>query len=154
MKKSILQRWVPILAAALTCMVSVHAQTYPTQQVQIIVPYPAGGSADLVGRELAQHLGNAWGRAVIVENKAGAGGAIGVDLVAKAKPDGHQLVLGVTGALTIAPSMRKLPYDPLRDLAPISLVGASPSVLAVHPSVPAICTEVPTPAELKVSFPG
>lgn len=116
---------------------SAQAQTYPTQSVQIIVPYPAGGTADMLGRELADRLSKAWNRPVVVENKAGAGGALGVDLVAKARPDGHQLVLGVTGALTIAPHMRKLPYDPLRDLAPISLVGASPSMLAVHPSVPA-----------------
>lgn len=125
------------LMVGLTCLATVQAQTFPTQPVQIVVPYPAGGSADILGRELAERLSKAWGRSVIVDNKVGAGGAIGVEAVAKARPDGHQLVLGVTGALTIAPAMRKLPYDPLRDLAPISLVGASPSMLAVHPSVPA-----------------
>lgn len=112
------------------------AQTWPERAVRIVVPYPAGGTADVLGRELAESLSKAWGQPVLVENRAGAGGALGVDLVAKAPPDGYQLVLGVTGAMTIAPSMRKLPYDPLRDLAPVSLVGASPSLLAVHPSVP------------------
>lgn len=130
-------RTFPALLLAAAAPLGVQAQTYPSQTVQIIVPYPAGGTADILGRELAERLSKTWGRPVVVENKAGAGGALGVDLVAKARPDGHQLVLGVTGALTIAPHMRKLPYDPLRDLAPISLVGASPSMLAVHPSVPA-----------------
>lgn len=129
-------RALPVLLCALFAPICVQADTFPAQQVQIIVPYPAGGTADILGRELAERLSKKWSRPVIVDNRAGAGGAIGVDTVAKAKPDGHQLVLGVTGALTIAPNMRKLPYDPLRDLAPISLVGASPSMLAVHPAVP------------------
>lgn len=138
MKASLFFRtMLPALLVNLCISLGVQAQTYPSQTVQIIVPYPAGGAADILGRELAERLTKTWGRPVIVDNRAGAGGALGVDLVAKAKPDGHQLVLGVTGALTIAPHMRKLPYDPLRDLAPISLVGASPSMLAVHPSVPA-----------------
>lgn len=132
-----LGRTLPVLLLAATAMLSAQAQTWPSQTVQIVVPYPAGGTADILGRELAERLTKTWGRPVVVDNKAGAGGALGVDLVAKARPDGHQLVLGVTGALTIAPHLRKLPYDPLRDLAPISLVGASPSMLAVHPSVPA-----------------
>lgn len=137
MKASIFRIMLPALLLNLCISLGVQAQTYPNQTVQIIVPYPAGGAADILGRELAERLSKTWGRPVIVDNRAGAGGALGVDLVAKAKPDGHHLVLGVTGALTIAPNMRKLPYDPVRDLAPISLVGASPSMLAVHPSVPA-----------------
>jgi tripartite-type tricarboxylate transporter receptor subunit TctC len=137
MKAFLLRRALPALLIALATPLALQAQTFPAQQVQIVVPYPAGGTADVLGRELAERLSRAWGRPVIVDNKAGAGGAIGVDLVAKARPDGHQLVLGVTGALTIAPHLRKLPYDPLRDLAPVSLVGASPSMLAVHPSVAA-----------------
>jgi tripartite-type tricarboxylate transporter receptor subunit TctC len=85
---------------------------------------------------VAEKLSAAWGSPVVVDNRAGAGGAIGVEAIANAKPDGYNLVLGVTGALTIAPHLRKLPYDPIEDLAPISLVGASPSMLAVHPSLP------------------
>jgi tripartite-type tricarboxylate transporter receptor subunit TctC len=128
------------LIASSLSMASVTAlaqAAFPERQVRIVVPYPPGGAADILGRVLAERLASAWGQPVIVDNKVGAGGTIGVDAVAKSPPDGHTLVLGVTGALTIAPSLRRLPYDPLRDLAPISLVGEAPSLLAVHPSVPA-----------------
>lgn len=118
---------VPALAAS---------AAYPDRPVKLTVPYPAGGTADLLGRILAQRLSQAWGQPVIVENKSGAGGAIGVETVAKSRPDGYNLVLGVTGALTIAPHLRKLPYDPVKDLAPISLVGSAPNLLAVSPSLP------------------
>jgi len=111
--------------------------TYPERPVRIVVPYPPGGGADVLGRLLADELSRSWGQPVVVDNRIGAGGAIGVDFVAKSPPDGYTLVLGVTGALTIAPSLRPLPYDPVSDLAAISLIGATPSMLAVHPSVQA-----------------
>ncbi len=110
---------------------------FPEQPVRIVVPYPPGGTADVLGRLLADQLGQQWGQRVVVDNKVGAGGAIGVQAVASAPPTGHDIVLGVTGALTIAPHLRTLPYDPVKDLAPISLVAAAPSMLAVHPSIPA-----------------
>ena len=113
-------------------------QAYPNKPVRIIVPYPPGGTADIVGRTIAEKLGVIWGQSVIVENRAGAGGTIGVDAAAKAAPDGYTMVLGVTGPLTIAPSINsQLAYDPLRDLVPVTLVAAVPSLIAVHPSVPA-----------------
>jgi len=113
-------------------------QAYPNKPVRIIVPYPPGGTADIVGRTIAEKLGVIWGQSVIVENRAGAGGTIGVDSAAKAAPDGYTMVLGVTGPLTIAPGINaQLAYDPLRDLVPITLVAAVPSLIAVHPSVPA-----------------
>jgi len=113
-------------------------QSYPNKPVRIIVPYPPGGTADIVGRTIAEKLGVIWGQSVIVENRAGAGGTIGVDSAAKAAPDGYTMVLGVTGPLTIAPGINaQLAYDPLRDLVPITLVAAVPSLIAVHPSVPA-----------------
>jgi tripartite-type tricarboxylate transporter receptor subunit TctC len=113
-------------------------QAYPNKPVRIIVPYPPGGTADIVGRTIAEMLGVIWGQPVIVENRAGAGGTIGVDAVAKAAPDGYTMVLGVTGPLTIAPGINaQLAYDPLRDLVPITLVAAVPSLIAIHPSVPA-----------------
>ena len=113
-------------------------QPYPNKPVRIIVPYPPGGTADIVGRTIAEKLGVIWGQSVIVENRAGGGGTIGVDAVAKAAPDGYTMVLGVTGPLTIAPSINaQLAYDPLRDLVPITLVAAVPSLIAIHPSVPA-----------------
>ena len=113
-------------------------QAYPNKPVRIIVPYPPGGTADIVGRTIAEKLGVIWGQSVIVENRAGAGGTIGVDSAVKAASDGYTLVLGVTGPLTIAPGINaQLAYDPLRDLVPITLVAAVPSLIAVHPSVPA-----------------
>ncbi len=133
----LLAAYALILAAPL----AVAQPAFPERQVRIVVPYPPGGTADILGRTLAEHLSRSWGQPVIVDNRAGAGGTIGVDTVAKSPPDGYNLVLGVTGALTIAPSLRRLPYDPLRDLAPISLVGMAPSMLAVHPSVPANTVE-------------
>lgn len=129
------------LALALAALVPVTASAagagFPEKLVRIVVPYPPGGTADVLGRLLADQLGQQWDQRVVVDNKAGAGGAIGVQAVVSAPPTGHDIVLGVTGALTIAPHLRALPYDPVKDLAPISLVAAAPSMLAVHPSVPA-----------------
>ncbi len=128
------------LAAMLAALAPFAAaqSAYPTKTVRIVVPFPPGGTADIIGRMLANKLGQQWNQLVIVENRAGSGGTIGVDSVAKSAPDGYTLILGVTGALTIAPSLQpKLPYDPLRDLTPVSLVAVVPSLIAVHPSVPA-----------------
>jgi tripartite-type tricarboxylate transporter receptor subunit TctC len=127
-----------LIAMALLAPVVMAQQAYPNKPVRIIVPYPPGGTADIIGRTIAEKLGVIWGQSVIVENRAGAGGTIGVDAVAKAAPDGYTMVLGVTGPLTIAPSINaQLAYDPLRDLVPITLVAAVPSLIAIHPSVPA-----------------
>jgi tripartite-type tricarboxylate transporter receptor subunit TctC len=128
-----------ILIALASLAPNVMAQrAYPNKPVRIIIPYPPGGTADIVGRTIAEKLGGIWGQSVVVENRAGAGGTIGVDAVAKASPDGYTMVLGVTGPLTIAPSINpQLPYDPLRDLVPITLVAAVPSLIAIHPSVAA-----------------
>jgi tripartite-type tricarboxylate transporter receptor subunit TctC len=134
----LLTRSLLALAMLLALLPATQAlQTFPSHTVRLVVPYPPGGSADTLARIMADGLSKVWGQSVVVDNKAGAGGAIGGDAVAKSPPDGYNLVLGVTGALTIAPNLRKLPYDPVRDLAPVSLVGSSPSMLAVHPSVPA-----------------
>jgi tripartite-type tricarboxylate transporter receptor subunit TctC len=143
-----------VATAAFAAPLPAHSQQdeFPSAPVRIVVPYPPGGAADILGRVLAEKLSAAWGASVVVDNRAGAGGAIGVETVANSKPDGHNLVLGVTGALTIAPHLRKLPYDPIKDLAPISLVGASPSMLAIHPSVPA--DSVPTFIEYAKKNPG
>jgi len=112
-------------------------QTYPVKPLRLIVAYPAGGPSDLVGRTIAQRVGELLGTAVVVENRAGAGGNVGFEYVAKAAPDGYTLLLAA-GAMTIAPSIYpKLGYDVVRDLAPISLVAESTFVLMVHPAVPA-----------------
>ena len=127
-----------LLAAALAIFVTAaHAQSYPAKPVRMIVPYAAGGPLDDAARIVGQRLTEIWGQAVVVDNRGGAGGSIGADVVAKSTPDGYTLLLGNAGPMTINPSLQKaLPYDPQRDLAPITLVSASPMVLVVHPSLP------------------
>ena len=113
------------------------AQTYPTRPVRVIVPFAAGGGTDLVGRTIAQKLTETMSQPFIVENRGGAGGVIGADMVAKAPPDGYTLVLGSPGSLTINPNLNaKMPYDTLRDFAPVSLATISPFILTVRPSLP------------------
>ncbi len=112
-------------------------QTYPSKPIRFIVPFAPGGSTDLVARFLAPRLTEALGQPVVVDNRGGAGGVIGADLAAKAPADGYTIVLGSPGPLTINPNLQsKLPYDTLRDFAPISLATISPFTLVIHPSVP------------------
>lgn len=114
------------------------AQNYPARTVTIIVPFPAGGSTDILGRTIARKLGESWGQQVIVDNRPGAGGNIGMALAAKAAPDGYTLVMGSDGSIAINPSLyRKLPFDPLRDYVPVTQLVTIPLILAVHPSIPA-----------------
>jgi tripartite-type tricarboxylate transporter receptor subunit TctC len=112
------------------------AQTYPSKPLRIIVPFPPGAATDITGRFIAQKLGEALGQQAIVDNRPGANGTIGLELAAKAPPDGHTLVIGQTGNLAISPGLTRVGYDPVRDFAPISLAIASPHVLAAHPSLP------------------
>jgi len=113
-----------------------QAQTYPTKTIKIVVPYPAGGPTDLVGRTLAEALTKALKKTVIVENKVGAGGTIGSDSVVKSAPDGYTLLLGLMGPMSIAPKIApNLPYDPQKDLAPIRLVALMPEVLVARPTL-------------------
>ncbi|MBI3044908.1 MAG: cyclase family protein [Betaproteobacteria bacterium] len=114
------------------------AQNYPAKPVRMIVAFPAGGGSDIVGRALAQQLTELLGQPVVVDNRGGAGGAIGTELAARAAPDGYTLVVGSSGAFAINPHLNpKLPYDPVRDFAPVGLVTRLTFVLDVHPSVPA-----------------
>ena len=138
----------------------VLAQNYPTRTIRLVVPSSPGGSSDILARILAQKLGDALGQQVVVDNRAGASGVIGVDLVAKAAPDGYTLVLTQT-SIAINPSMfKKLPYDAMRDLAPISRIVEGPNLLAVHPSVPArnvkelIALAKTKPGSLTIASPG
>ena len=113
------------------------AQSYPAKSVRLIVPFTPGGSTDILARTLAQQLSIAWSQQVVVENRAGAGGTIGADAVAKATPDGYTLLMGHIGTLAVNPSLYpKLPYNPIKDFAPVSLVAIVPNVVVVHPSVP------------------
>ena len=115
----------------------VTAQAYPSKPLRIVVPFPPGGATDITGRFVAQKLGETLGQQAIVDNRGGANGTIGLELAAKAPPDGHTLVVGQTGNLAISPGLTKVGYDPVRDFAPISLLIASPHALALHPSLPA-----------------
>ena len=115
-----------------------HAQQYPAKPVRLVVTSPPGGSQDFLARLLAQSLSPALGQQVLVENRTGASGVIGIDFVAKAAPDGYTLLLGAAGPIAIVPALReKLPFDPLRDFAPITMVASGPFAIVVHPSVPA-----------------
>jgi len=125
--------------AAFTAFIvaSVHAQNYPVKTVRIIVPFPAGGSTDIIGRVVAEQLTAAFGQQVIVDNRPGANGVIGTDLVAKAAPDGYTLLMGGIGSLSINPAIySKIPYDPVRDFTAIIQIAQVPNVLVVHPSLP------------------
>ena len=112
------------------------AQGYPVKPVRLIVPYPAGGVNDIIARVLAQKLGEGWAQQVVIDNRPGAGGNLGTDFVAKAAPDGYTLLSGGVGSLTMNPGLGKVPYDTLRDFAPIALVATAPNVLTVHPLLP------------------
>ena len=131
-------RLIFALAAALAMAANATAQTYPNRPVTLVVGFAPGGGTDTVARVMQRKLGESLGQAIIVENRAGAGGTIAANLVAKAAPDGHTILLATIAALAVAPHLNsKLPYDPLRDFAPISLATVSGNVLVVHPSVQA-----------------
>src|SRR5918992_2608406 len=114
------------------------AQAYPGKPIRIVVPYAAGGTSDILARQIGPKLTDAWGQPVIVENKPGANGNVGADFVAKSAPDGYTLLLTDLGGLVISASVYpKLPFNPSKDFSPVVMVSYSPHVLAVHPSVKA-----------------
>ncbi|VTU28660.1 Argininosuccinate lyase [Variovorax sp. PBS-H4] len=120
------------------------AQAFPSKPVTLVVPFPPGGGTDTGARIMAEQLGKRWGQPVLVDNKGGAAGQIGADVVAKARPDGYTMLFGNVGTQSINPSLyRKLPYDPDKAFSPVSLVAELPLALMVNPAVPAR-----TPAEL------
>ena len=126
------------LAAVSLVFAAFHAiaQSYPSKAVKIIVPFPPAGATDVVTRFLAQKLGERWNQSVVVDNRPGAGGSIGSDLVAKAAPDGYTLLMATSSTHSIGPSLSKLPYDPIKDFAPIIHVADVPNVLVVSPALP------------------
>jgi len=124
--------------AALAISAAAHAQVYPAKPIRMIVAYPPGGGTDIVGRMLAQKLGESLGQSVVVENRGGASGNIGTELAARAAPDGYTILMGNVAPNAINVSLFKdLPFDPVADFAPVSLVASTPNILVVHPSMPA-----------------
>ncbi len=134
-----LSRLAVLLSCASLLSPLSHAQTdFPQRMVHLVVPFPAGGATDVMARLLAQKLTTAWGQPVVVENKAGATGAIGSVFVAKAVPDGYTILMGTASTHSVSPAVNpNLPYNNLKDFVPISLVATFPNMLVVHPSVPA-----------------
>ena len=134
------ERKVAIFAGVLTCAsltAPTVAQTYPTRAIRVIVPFAPGGASDLLPRMVGQKLSEAWGQQIIIDNRPGAAGNIGMDLGAKAPADGYTLLSAPNGNLVVNPHMySKLPYDVFRDLAPVTLLAAVQNVLVVHPSLP------------------
>jgi tripartite-type tricarboxylate transporter receptor subunit TctC len=138
-----------------------RADDYPTRPIALIVPFPPGGSTTVMARNVADKLSVTLGQQIVVENRGGAGGTIGTRSVARATPDGYTILLSYTAKMAIAPAMNvNAGYDPLKDFAPIGMIGAAPSVLVVHPSLPvhsvaeliAYAKKLPTP--LQYGSPG
>src|SRR5436190_18369886 len=126
---------VATFAAAFT---PAQAQNYPTRPITLVIPFAPGGSTTIVGRGVAEKMGELLGEKIIVDNRPGAGGTVGTRAVAKSEPDGYTLVLGYTGTLAIGPSLYKnVGYDPRKDFAPIGMIGNAPNSLLVNPSFPA-----------------
>src|SRR6187397_2258348 len=127
-----------IIALAATTATPVFAQSYPYKPIRLVVPFPPGGAVDAIGRIIGQKLGATWGQNVVIDNRGGADGAIGSELVARSVPDGYTLLVGSTSTISINPALNtKLAYSPQRDLVPVSLVGFVPHILLVNASVPA-----------------
>lgn len=112
------------------------AQEYPVKPIRLVVPFAPGGATDITGRAISLKMTESFKQTVIVENRTGAGGVIGAETVAKAAPDGYTVLIATPAEIAILPHMQKIPYDPLRDFAPVSLATASPLILVVHPSLP------------------
>ncbi len=127
-----------IFAFTLLWSAAVHAQDYPTRPIKLIVPFPAGGPADIFSRSVSQKMGDLLGQPIIIDNRSGVGGVTGIDAVAKAEPDGYTIGIGSAGPLAISASLLKsVPYDSTKDLAPIGLVVRVPEIAVVASSVPA-----------------
>ncbi|MGZ5756383.1 MAG: Bug family tripartite tricarboxylate transporter substrate binding protein, partial [Burkholderiales bacterium] len=112
------------------------AQGYPAKSIRVVVAFAPGGATDITARTVGAKMSEAFKQTVIVDNRSGGGGVIGADIVAKAPPDGYTVLIATPAETAILPHMQKMPYEPLRDFAPVSLATASPLILVVHPSLP------------------
>ena len=113
------------------------ARTFPSRPVRFLIPVPPGGGADLLARTVSQKLSETWGQMAVVDNRGGASGTIAVELAAKAPPDGHTIVMSLIASFTVAPVLSKVPYDPIADFAPVTMLAVAQNILVVHPSLPA-----------------
>jgi len=128
-------RWIAALAMAV--LASAHAQNFPAKPVRLIVPFPAGGGSDVIGRILAQKLTDLLGQQVFVDNRAGAGGSIGTEAAVRAAPDGYTMVLASTSEIAINPFLySRLSYDTVKDLTPVAMIASTPMVIIIHPTMP------------------
>ena len=131
-------RALALLTFAAPALAAQTAGDYPNRSIRLVVPFVAGGSTDIVARLVAQKLTEAWDKQVVVDNRSGANGAIGMEIVARATPDGHTLVLGYIANLGTGPALNpKLPYDAIKDFAPISHIVSAPSIAVIHPGIAA-----------------
>ena len=139
-EESMLRNYLKVSGAvALACLATgAAAQGYPSKPIRFISPYAPGGGTDILARLIGQKLSESVGQPVVIDNRPGAGGVIGTDIVAKSPPDGYTIMLASPSPIVVAPHLhRKLPYDPLQDLAPITLISVVPAVLTVHPTLAA-----------------
>jgi len=137
MKKIIHCGIAVLLGASASWAMAQSAQQFPNRALRMVIHFPPGGPTDFVGRALGQKLSEAWKQQVLVENRPGAGGIIGIESVLRAPPDGYSLLFGTGGSLALAPALNpKLPYNVFTDLAPITLLVVNPQILVVHPSLP------------------
>ena len=132
-------RWIAIAAAVGILALAAGARAaeeWPARPVRFIIPFPPGGSNDIIGRPIARHLGERQGKPFVIDNRSGAGGNLGIDLAARANPDGHTLLM-ISAAYAFGPSMyQKLPFDPMKSFAFVTKIGNGPNVLSVHPGLP------------------
>ena len=130
-------RWIAAAALAACAVGGAAAQNYPVRPIRFIIPFTPGGNTDVLGRILAQKMTESFGQQVVIDNRPGAGGTLGVEQTARATPDGYTIVMGTFGGVLVANSLyTNLGYDPQRDLAPVALVSAPPGLLVVNPGVP------------------
>jgi tripartite-type tricarboxylate transporter receptor subunit TctC len=128
---------IAVVAALTLCATHAMAQTYPAKPVRMVVPFPPGGTPDILGRILTQKLTATLGQPVLIDNRGGAAGNIGVESVARSAPDGYTLIVGHSGTFAVNPSLyARLPFNPTKDFAPVTLVAMVPNLLVVHPSLP------------------
>ena len=141
MRRDLMFRLLAMAIVASVGLSTAHAQSWPSKPVRIIVPFPPGGTTDIVARSLGVELQKMWGQPVIIENRAGAGGNVGAEAVAKSPNDGYTLLMGTVGTHAInaplfAQAGNKMPFDPVKDFVPITLAAGVPNVMVVNPKVP------------------